>query len=79
MQPNKYHVLLIDLEMPEKDGYETVSEIRAKDAQIPIIAFTAAVYDNMQADLTSKGFSDYIQKPFRPEDLHRKLAKYVQN
>jgi PAS domain S-box-containing protein len=77
--PNKYHVLLIDLEMPEKDGYETVSEIRAKDAQIPIIAFTAAVYDNMQADLTSKGFSDYIQKPFRPEDLHRKLAKYVQN
>jgi signal transduction histidine kinase len=75
--PNKYQVLLIDLEMPEKDGYETVKEIRALDKNIPIIAFTAAVYDNMQADLLEKGFTDYIQKPFRPDDLHRKLAKYA--
>jgi PAS domain S-box-containing protein len=75
--PNKYHVLLIDLEMPEKDGYETVKEIRALDKTVPIIAFTAAVYDNMQADLLEKGFTDYIQKPFRPDDLHRKLSKYV--
>ncbi len=72
-----YDILLVDLEMPEKDGYETVAAIRETNKAIPVIAFTAAVYDNMHADLVSKGFTDYIQKPFRPEDLHRKLAMYA--
>jgi K+-sensing histidine kinase KdpD/ActR/RegA family two-component response regulator len=73
---NEYDILLIDLEMPEMDGYETIAAIRQTNNAIPVIAFTAAVYDNMYEDLTSKGFTDYIQKPFRPEDLHRKLAQY---
>ncbi len=73
----EFDVLLIDLEMPEMDGYETINIIRKTNEAIPVIAFTAAVYDNMHADLISKGFTDYIQKPFRPEDLHRKLAKYT--
>jgi signal transduction histidine kinase/CheY-like chemotaxis protein len=74
---DNFDILLIDLEMPEKDGYETVAAIREIDKDIPVIAFTAAVYDNMHADLVSKGFTDYIQKPFRPEDLHRKLSQYA--
>ena len=71
-----HDVLLIDLEMPEMDGYETIAEIRRTNKDIPVIAFTAAVYDNIHADLLSHGFTDYIQKPFRPEDLHRKIAQY---
>jgi K+-sensing histidine kinase KdpD/CheY-like chemotaxis protein len=74
---NCFDILLIDLEMPEMDGYKTIAEIRKKNTSIPVIAFTAAVYDNMQADLLSHGFTDYIQKPFRPEDLHRKLSLYA--
>jgi CheY-like chemotaxis protein len=31
----------------------------------------------MQTDLLSKGFSDFIHKPFRPEDLHQKIDEYV--
>jgi CheY-like chemotaxis protein len=31
----------------------------------------------MQNDLMNKGFTDYVQKPFRPDDLHRKLAMYA--
>jgi DNA-binding response OmpR family regulator len=42
-----------------------------------VIAFTAAVYDNMQVDLLQKGFTDFIHKPFRPEDLHSKITVYV--
>jgi CheY-like chemotaxis protein len=41
------------------------------------MAFTAAVYDNMQLDLLSKGFVDYVHKPFRPEDLHQKISSLV--
>jgi signal transduction histidine kinase/CheY-like chemotaxis protein len=76
-EEKEFDLLLIDLEMPEMDGYQVIEEIRKRNADIPVIAFTAAVYDDMQTDLISKGFTDYIQKPFRPEDLHRKLSQYA--
>jgi CheY-like chemotaxis protein len=72
---NNYDLLLIDLEMPEMDGTQAVAEIRKTNTQIPIIAFTAAVYDNMHDDLLQKGFTDFIPKPFRPEELHRKIMQ----
>lgn len=74
---NQYDVLLIDLEMPEMDGPTAVREIRKLDTSIAVVAFTAAVYDNMQADLLQKGFTDFIHKPFRPEDLHAKISFLV--
>ena len=74
---NQYDVLLIDLEMPEMDGATAVKEIRKLNSSIPAVAFTAAVYDNMQADLLQKGFTDFIHKPFRPEDLHAKISLLI--
>ena len=74
---NEYDVLLIDLEMPEMDGVTAVKEIRKVNSTIPAVAFTAAVYDNMQSDLLQKGFTDFIHKPFRPEDLHAKISFLV--
>ena len=76
---NEYDVLLIDLEMPEMDGVTAVNEIRKINTSIPAVAFTAAVYDNMQTDLLQKGFTDFIHKPFRPEDLHAKISSLVAN
>jgi PAS domain S-box-containing protein len=72
---NSYDLLLIDLEMPEMDGSQAVAEIRKLDSRVPIIAFTAAVYDNMNEDLLNKGFTDFLPKPFRPEDLHKKILQ----
>lgn len=72
-RPGLFDVLLIDLEMPEMDGATALREIRKIDSNVPIIAFTAAVYDNIHADLIQKGFTDFIHKPFRPEDLHNKI------
>lgn len=76
-QNNTYDALLVDLEMPEMDGHELLAHIRNVDTKIPVIAFTAALYENMQAHLINSGFNDYVQKPFRPEDLHAKLALYT--
>jgi CheY-like chemotaxis protein len=72
-----YDLLLFDLEMPEMDGAEALREVRKICDQVPVMAFTAAVYENMQADLKEKGFTDYIHKPFRPDDLHQKIAMYA--
>jgi PAS domain S-box-containing protein len=72
-----FDLVLIDLEMPEMDGTAALKEIKKINPAIPAIAFTAAVYDNMMADLLNKGFDDFIPKPFRPEDLHGKIASHV--
>ena len=72
-----YDLMLIDLEMPEMDGPTALREIRRTDHSVPAMAFTAAVYENMQSDLLKKGFIDYIHKPFRPQDLHSKIASVL--
>ena len=76
---NKPDILLVDLEMPEMDGAQTVAAIRKTHPEIPIIAFTAATYENIKEDLLSKGFNDYMPKPFKPEELHKKLVQYTDN
>ncbi|MEI2737967.1 MAG: response regulator [Chitinophagaceae bacterium] len=75
-QKSTFDVVLMDLEMPEMDGYEALSEIRKLNPDVPAVAFTAAIFDNMKEDLIKKGFDDYLQKPFRPEDLQAKLVTY---
>jgi signal transduction histidine kinase len=71
---NEFDLILIDLEMPEMDGITALNEIKKINPAIPAIAFTAAVYDNIRADLLSKGFMEFVPKPFRPEDLHNKIS-----
>ncbi len=71
----KYDIILLDLEMPEADGYTALQEIRKEQPDIPAMAFTAAVFQNLANSLLDKGFNDYILKPFDPHDLNTKLMK----
>jgi signal transduction histidine kinase/ActR/RegA family two-component response regulator len=71
----KFDLLLLDLEMPEADGYTALAEIRKLYPTIPALAFTAAVFENIQTLLLQKGFNDYILKPFSPKELNEKLFR----
>ena len=73
---NNYDLLLLDLDMPVMDGFTALKEIRKFNKNIPIIAFTAAVLPEMKKELSEKGFTDFLQKPFRPEELHKVVGKY---
>ena len=75
---NKYDLLLLDLEMPERDGYSTMEEIRKLDQTIPIAAFTASDFSINPEALLKRGFSGYIPKPVLPEHL-RSMIMHLTN
>lgn len=77
LREQPYDVLLVDLEMPVIDGAGVVAVSRKEYPQVPAIAFTAAVYENMMEDLHQKGFADFLPKPFRPDDLKEKILKHL--
>jgi signal transduction histidine kinase/CheY-like chemotaxis protein len=69
-----FDIILLDLEMPEVDGYTAIKEIRKLYPDIPAIAFTAALLDNeMLQRLTKMGFVDCALKPFIPQELLSKI------
>jgi signal transduction histidine kinase/CheY-like chemotaxis protein len=72
---NEYDLILLDLEMPIMDGTTAVQEIKLMRITTPVIAFTAAIFDNMKIQLEEKGFDDYILKPFKPADLANTIIR----
>jgi signal transduction histidine kinase/CheY-like chemotaxis protein len=76
-QQESFDLLLVDLEMPLMDGKELLTQIRTVNKDIPAIAFTAAVYENMYDDLRKYGFNGYLHKPFRPDDMHRNILLHL--
>jgi signal transduction histidine kinase len=74
---HKFDLILLDLEMPEMDGYTTVKKIREQGITTPVVAFTASLLENMEESLKEAGFDDFILKPFRPAELKKKIELYA--
>jgi signal transduction histidine kinase/CheY-like chemotaxis protein len=80
LKENKFDLILMDLQMPEMDGYETTEAIRAGAAgndysQIPIIAVTADATEKAKNKAFAVGMDDYITKPVDREELFKKVQK----
>jgi CheY-like chemotaxis protein/two-component sensor histidine kinase len=74
-----YDLILLDLEMPNMDGYTAVQVIKNLYPHIPVLAFTAVLMDEeMVQKLLNIGFDDCILKPFQPMELLTKLRKYTE-
>ena len=73
-----FHVVLMDLQMPEMDGYQATTKIRADSrfANLPIVAMTAhATIDERQRCLAA-GMNDHISKPIDPVGLLETVGRY---
>lgn len=76
-EKKEYDLLLLDLQMPHMDGFQTAKYIRKiLQSNIPIIAMTAGAYANEQTRCFEIGINQYLSKPFAPEDLFLRL-KYL--
>ncbi len=72
-------LVIMDLDMPEMNGFEALSEIRKnkKTKNLKVVASTASVVANNEADFMSFGFNAYLPKPFNIEDFHALLQKQL--
>ena len=79
--PDKYEMILMDIQMPEMDGYEATGKIRELESstgkQIPIIAMTANVFREDIEKCLEAGMSDHIGKPLSLDDMLMKLRRYL--
>ncbi len=66
---NKYDACLLDVMLPEKDGYEIAEDIRKVDKEIPIIFLTAKSNPEDKVKGFKAGGDDYITKPFNREEF----------
>lgn len=77
---NKYDVILMDIMMPEMSGEEALKELK-KDSDFitPVVALTADALSGCEEKYKSLGFSEYLSKPFKKEELDDKLKKLLGN
>ena len=70
-------LILMDLSMPEMDGYQAAEAIRTRDADVPIIAVTAYAYASDEARVLTGGFDGYIAKPIDAGALTDLIARLL--
>lgn len=71
------NLILMDILMPEMDGFEATKSIRKFDTEIPIIAQTAYNFDWTAIQKEGLGFNDYISKPIGHYDLILKTYRFL--
>lgn len=80
VRSKKFTMIMMDLHMPEMDGYECTSRIRAMEEEyyknIPIIVFSASYTIDSKRKAAEFGMTDFMNKPFRHEELQEKIMTY---
>ncbi len=72
-----HDLVLMDLQMPEMDGYTTCKIMRRNGVSIPIVALTASALLDVRQKVIASGMNDYVTKPFDPDELYEKIVKQL--
>lgn len=72
----KFNIILMDIQLPDIDGYEVTRRIRKEDKSIPIIAQTAFAMTEDMEKCQAAGCTDFLSKPIRAEHLVEMMLRY---
>lgn len=75
----KYDLLLLDIEMPVKNGTELMLELKERGYRVPIVALTANATSGDREKYLNQGFDEYIAKPIELKSLENVLAMFLNN
>ena len=75
----KPDIVLMDIQLPNKNGHEATREIRllSTKVEIPIVAITAGIMIDEKEKCFESGMNDYLQKPIMVSDLEKVLLKWL--
>lgn len=77
-----FDAILMDVMMPDMDGYQATAEIRAHESSsgaphVPVIGLSARAMDGDREIALAAGFNDYITKPLREDELKGALERWI--
>ena len=72
-------LILLDIMMPEMDGFQTIERIRSSSEwkNIPVVAVTAQAMMNDKDIIIKHGFDDYISKPVKSSVITSKIQQFI--
>jgi len=82
IQNKKYHLILMDLQMPVMNGLQCSNLIRNEEAgnhnkDIPIIALTANISQTDRENCSKVGMNDFLSKPYNPQKIEESINRFV--
>ena len=78
IEENSYNLALVDLRMPKMDGIGVLENIKKRKPEIPVIIYTGYGSVTTAVEAMRKGASDYLNKPFSPEELKLAIEKVLE-
>ena len=75
---NKFDIVLMDINMPELNGFQAVQEIRKISGTVPVIAVTAYAYASDEEKIMASGFDAYTAKPINANLLRSKIIALLE-
>jgi CheY-like chemotaxis protein len=76
-----YDMILMDIQMPGMDGFETTKMIRSKEGdyfkEVPIIAMTASTSESTRRRIFAAGMQDLVRKPISADDLRSRMIQHI--
>lgn len=79
LERETFDLILMDINMPLINGFETTRKIREKGINIPVIALTAFDKDEVAEEAISAGMNDIMVKPFEPSKLFQVISNQIKN
>ncbi len=70
-------IVLMDIQMPDLDGFEATRQIRLFNSEVVIIAQTAFAFNDDKKKAMDAGCNDYVSKPFRKDDMLLLIERYL--